>query len=129
MLDASAAVYLATMDVSWPGLSRFALHAPPLMWSEALSGLAQAAHRGDISAPNLDQAVARLELLPVAAVEVDAAHRRSALDIAQQLGWVKTYDAEYVALARSLDCSLLTTDRRLQRGAERIVDVVGPSDL
>jgi len=45
------------------------------------------------------------------------------------LGWAKTYDAEYVALARTLECSLLTTDRRLQRGAERIVDTVGPSDL
>jgi predicted nucleic acid-binding protein len=99
------------------------------MWSEALAGLAQAAYRGDISAGNLDQALGRLELLPVATVEADAAHRRSALDIAQQLGWAKTYEAEYVALARRLDCSLLTTDRRLQRGAERIVDVVGPSNI
>jgi len=129
VLDASAAVYLAAMDATWSGFDRFVFHAPPLMWSEALSGLSQAAHRGDMSASNLDRAVARLEALPVARSEADASHRRMALDIALQLGWAKTYDAEYVALARTLECSLLTTDRRLQRGAERIVDTVGPSDL
>ncbi len=129
VLDASAALYLAVMDATWPELGRFAFHAPPLMWSEALSGLSQAAYRGEISATNLDRALARLELLPVATSEVDGGHRRSALDIAQQLGWAKTYDAEYVALAKALHCSILTTDRRLQRGAEHVVDVVGPADL
>ena len=129
MLDASAAVYLAAMDGTWSGFDRFAFHAPPLMWSEALSGLAQAAYRGDMTSSDLDRAVARLESLPIATSVVGASHRRIALDVALQLGWAKTYDAEYVALAKTLGCSILTADRRLQRGAERLVDIVGPSEL
>jgi predicted nucleic acid-binding protein len=129
VLDASTAVFLSLMDVPWSGLDRYTFHAPPLMWSEALSGLSQAAHRGQLSTANLERAVRRLEALPVAASDADANHRRSALEIARQLGWAKTYDAEYVALANTLGCSLLTVDLRLQRGAERVIDVVGPSDV
>ncbi|MGH2992705.1 MAG: hypothetical protein ACRDL1_04125 [Solirubrobacterales bacterium] len=38
-------------------------------------------------------------------------------------------DAGYVALARRLECPLLTIDARLKRGAERIVEIVGPTEL
>jgi hypothetical protein len=38
-------------------------------------------------------------------------------------GWAKTYDAEYVALAK------LTVDRRLRRGADRLGFVVTPAEL
>lgn len=129
VLDASAAVHLATMEPRWRGLERYELHAPPLMWSEALSGLAQATYRGDMPASALGTALERLEALPVVTSEADHRHRRAALDITLELGWAKTYDAEYVALARSLGCSLLTTDRRLQRGAERLIDIIEPADV
>jgi predicted nucleic acid-binding protein len=36
--------------------------------------------------------------------------------IADELGWAKTYDANYVALARLLGCKLVTLDAR--SGAE-----------
>jgi predicted nucleic acid-binding protein len=49
--------------------------------------------------------------------------------VAEELGWAKTYDAEYVALARLLDCRLLTVDDRLRRGAGRLVHIVGPTEL
>lgn len=55
--------------------------------------------------------------------------RREAWLIADNLGWAKIYDAEYVALARILDCRLFTVDDRLRRGAARIVEIVGPRDL
>ena len=46
------------------------------------------------------------------------------------LGWAKTYDAEYVALAQILDIPILTRDRRLARGgASRFVRLLGPMDL
>ena len=45
-------------------------------------------------------------------------------DLAIQLGWAKTYDAEFVVLARRLDARLLTIDARLARIAARFVDVV-----
>jgi predicted nucleic acid-binding protein len=129
VLDASAAVYLAVMDGTWSGFARYVVHAPPLMWSETLSGLCQAAHRGEMSEAELDRARGRLEALPVVASTADANHRRDALEIARKLGWAKTYDAEYVALAKTLGCPVLTTDQRLQRGAGRLIDIVGPSDL
>lgn len=117
------------METRWSGLDRYTFHAPPLMWSEALSALAQAAYRREMPASALGTAVERLEALPVRTADADPQHRRAALDIALELGWAKTYDAEYVALARSLRCSLLTTDHRLRRGAERMIDVVAPVDI
>jgi predicted nucleic acid-binding protein len=49
--------------------------------------------------------------------------------VADELGWARTYDAEYVALARSLECRLVTLDERLRRGAGRVVEVIGPADV
>ena len=49
--------------------------------------------------------------------------------IADRLGWAKTYDAEYVALADLLSCRLVTLDARLRRGAQRLGFVVGPDEL
>ena len=46
-----------------------------------------------------------------------------------QLGWMKTYDAEYVALARMARCRLFTVDARLRRGAGHVVQIIGPGDL
>jgi predicted nucleic acid-binding protein len=45
------------------------------------------------------------------------------------MGWAKTYDAQYVALARLLDCKLVTLDERLIRGIERLDIAVRPRDL
>jgi predicted nucleic acid-binding protein len=49
--------------------------------------------------------------------------------VADEFGWAKTYDAEYVALARILDCRLVTTDGRLRRGADRLGFVITPAEL
>lgn len=49
--------------------------------------------------------------------------------IASELGWAKTYDAEYLALARLLDTRVVTLDLRLRRGAERLGLVVTPDEL
>jgi predicted nucleic acid-binding protein len=45
------------------------------------------------------------------------------------MGWAKTYDANYVALARLRDCRLVTLDARLRRGTGRLGLVVGPTEL
>ncbi len=45
------------------------------------------------------------------------------------VGWAKSYDAEYVALARLLACPLLTADARLRRGAARGIQTMAPVDL
>src|ERR1700730_6438774 len=49
--------------------------------------------------------------------------------LADELGWAKTYDAEYCALAAILDCRLLTLDGRLRRGADGLGFVVTPDEL
>ncbi|MEA2234260.1 MAG: hypothetical protein QOD83_4076 [Solirubrobacteraceae bacterium] len=49
--------------------------------------------------------------------------------VADELGWAKTYDANYVALARILDCRLVTLDARLRRGTARLGVVICPTEL
>jgi predicted nucleic acid-binding protein len=52
-----------------------------------------------------------------------------AWDLADRMGWAKTYDAHYVALADHLGCKLLTLDERLIRGIARLGLAVRPRDL
>ncbi|MFN2521664.1 MAG: type II toxin-antitoxin system VapC family toxin, partial [Candidatus Limnocylindria bacterium] len=49
--------------------------------------------------------------------------------LADALGWAKTYDAEYLALAQLLGCRVVTLDGALQRGAARLDLVVGLHQL
>jgi len=52
-----------------------------------------------------------------------------AWSLADEMGWAKTYDAEYVALARLLGCRLVTLDRKLRTATVRYGFVVSPSEL
>lgn len=45
------------------------------------------------------------------------------------MGWAKTYDAEYLALAELLKCRFVTLDARLRRGADRLGYVVSPGEI
>lgn len=113
------------------GFDRFAgrrLVAPPLMWSEARSTLHEAAWRNEIPLEDARETHDRLEHAPVERREHDELGPE-ALRIAEELGWAKTYDAEYVALARLLGCRLVTLDARLHRGAARLGLVVAPSEV
>lgn len=49
--------------------------------------------------------------------------------MADEFGWAKTYDAEYVALALLLKCRLVTVDARLRRATERLGITIGPTEL
>jgi len=42
--------------------------------------------------------------------------------VADRLGWAKTYDAEYLALARVLKCRLLTSDAKLKAAGLPVVN-------
>ena len=51
----------------------------------------------------------------------DAVLRRRAWDLAEQLAWAETYDAEHVALTQLQAGALVTLDAELARRAEGIV--------
>jgi predicted nucleic acid-binding protein len=45
------------------------------------------------------------------------------------MGWTRTYDAEYCALAELLDCELVTTDGRLRAAGQRLGYVFTPAEM
>lgn len=102
--------------------------APPLARPEALSALHELVWRGVVPTDMVDMALGRLERAPVKISEPKGL-AREAWRVTEEFGWVKTYDAEYVAMARLLDCRLLTIDGRLRRGTARLGFVIGPRDL
>lgn len=128
VLDASTAVQAALSADGFDRLRTMDLAAPPLLWSEALSTLREHLWRGDISREQAE--ASRLSLLgaPISRRAPRALYIE-AWRIASELGWAKTHDAEYVALARLLGCPLLTLDARLRRGAARLANVIGPTEL
>ena len=128
VIDASVALSAALTRDGFMRLADHDLVAPPLMWSEAVSTLREHAWRGDVSTDQADRSLQSLLAAPIRRRAPRALHAES-WRIAGELGWAKTYDAEYVALARLLDCRLLTRDARLRRGAARLVDAIGPADL
>jgi len=104
------------------------LVAPALLWSEAGSALHELVWRGEITAADGDAAREALEECPVRRID-DQRLGGEVWRAADELGWAKTYDAEYVGLARLLACRVVTLDARLRRGADRLGLVVSVSEL
>ncbi|MGH2752297.1 MAG: type II toxin-antitoxin system VapC family toxin [Actinomycetota bacterium] len=99
-----------------------------MLWSETTAALRQAAFRGSVTGAEAFIALNRFISSPI--------ERRSprrlyleAWNLAAQLGWAKTYEAEYIALARLLNSPLLTKDGRLKRRAVRVAEIIGPTEL
>ncbi|MGI8658487.1 MAG: type II toxin-antitoxin system VapC family toxin [Candidatus Limnocylindria bacterium] len=128
VVDASVALSAALTRDGFARIAHQDLVAPPLMWSEAVSALREHAWRGDISAAQAAASLAALMGAPIRKRAPRGLHAE-AWRIAEQLGWAKTYDAEYVALARLLKCRLLTRDDRLRRGAARVIESIGPMEI
>lgn len=128
VVDAGVALGACAAADGFSELGEHELVAPALMWSEAISALHEQLWRGLVDAEDAEGVRARLDRAPVRA----RAPRRlgaEAWRIAGELGWAKTYDAEYVALASLSSCQLVTVDGRLRRGADRLGIVVLPSEL
>jgi predicted nucleic acid-binding protein len=101
---------------------------PPLLWSETTAALRQAAFRRSVTEVDASAALARFISSPIGRRSPRRLYEEAWV-LAAQLGWAKTYDAEYVALARLLDCPLLTTDGRLKRRTAHLAEVIGPTEL
>jgi predicted nucleic acid-binding protein len=128
VLDANVVIPACTLDRGFRRFGRQALVAPPFMWSEARSSLHEAVWRGELREDAGLRALGRLESSPVEArIHPDVG--AEAWRIADELGFAKTYDAEYLALAGLLGCRLVTLDGRLRRGAAKLGFVIGPGEL
>ena len=128
MVDANVVVRACLEIEGFGPLAAHELAAPALLASEALNALREGAWRGEISPELADLARRRLAAIPVRLERpTDLAER--AWTIAETLGWAKTYDAEYVALAQILDCPLVTLDAKLLRGAGHLVRIIGPAEF
>jgi predicted nucleic acid-binding protein len=128
VIDASAAVQSSLASDGFGLLRGEDLVAPGLLWSEALSVLHELSWRGTVSPTLASEALGRFVAAPIA-IRRPARLAEEAWRIADELGWAKTYDAEYLALARLLRCRLLTLDGRLRRRASSVVEIVGPTEL
>jgi len=128
VIDASVVLPACSSPDGFDIFGRQDLIAPPLLWSQSRSALHEALFRKEISET---QALRTLEALDQAPVRART-HRglgRRAWNLATELGWAKTYDAEYLALADLLNCRFVTLDARLRRGVARLGFVVSPTEL
>ena len=118
VVDCGVVLKLARDDVDVA--TKHTLLAPTLLRSQALSVLHEAVHRGEI-APD----AAREQLARVRAIKIrlfgDAVLQRRAWEIADELGWTGTYDAEYIALTQLQADAFVTLDKDLARQVEGVV--------
>jgi len=97
------------------------LVAPTLVRSQALAATYQAARRGEISPAEGRARVQRINSLKVRFLG-DKVLQATAWQIAEQLGWKTTYDAEYVALTRLQADAFITADSDLARAVSGVVE-------
>jgi predicted nucleic acid-binding protein len=118
VVDAGVAIHLASeaIDVS----PEHELLAPTLLRSETLSALHEAVARGELSA---DEGLERHRRISQMRIRLlgDAVLRRRAWQVADELGWDKTYQAEYVALTQLQADAFITMDDDLKRSLQGIV--------
>src|SRR5919202_1036069 len=97
------------------------LLAPTLLRSQTLSALHEAVNAGELSAEAARQQLRRVNAMPIRLLG-DAVLRRRAWEIADELGWAETYDAEYIALTQLQADALVTLDADLARRVQGVVE-------
>jgi predicted nucleic acid-binding protein len=120
VVDAGAVLHLARAEIEVSNAHE--LLAPTLLRSQTLSALHEAVQRGDIAAavardlmPRIGPPGMRIRLLG------DAVLRRRAWELADQLGWASTYNAEYIALTQLQADAFVTMDAELADSVEGVV--------
>jgi predicted nucleic acid-binding protein len=128
VVDASVAVAAVHTPVGFARFRDHELVAPPLMPVEASSVLHELAWREAITTAHAATMLKRLVEAPVD-LRAPTGLIEAAWDLADSLGWAKTYDAQYVALAQLLGCRLVTLDERLIRGVARLDIAIRPREI
>jgi predicted nucleic acid-binding protein len=118
VVDTSAVLHLASTEVEVS--EEHELLAPTLLRSQTLSVLHEAVQRGEVPADVARELLARIQRMPIRLLG-DAVLRRRAWEVADQLGWTSTYDAEYVALTLLQADAFVTLDAELARAVKDIV--------
>src|SRR5262249_12072570 len=118
VVDCGVVLRLARDEINVP--AKRELLAPTLLRSQTLSALYGAVHRGEIAHDVAREGLRRIGAMPLRLLG-DAVLRRRAWEIAEQLGWADTYDAEYVALTQLQADALVTLDAKLARQVKGLV--------
>jgi predicted nucleic acid-binding protein len=126
VIDAGVAIHLASAGTEVP--SRHQLLAPTLLRSQVLSLLHEAVQRGDIPAAAAREQLARINAMPIRLLG-DGVLRRRAWDLAGELGWASTYNAEYIALTQLQADAFVTLDGELARSVEGVVRTAAIAEL
>jgi predicted nucleic acid-binding protein len=122
VVDAGVVLHLASAEIEVPGAHE--LLAPTLLRSQTLSALHEAVQWGEILAGVARDRLTRIGRMPIRLLG-DAVLRRRAWDLADQLGWASTYNAEYVALTQLQADAFVTLDAELARSVQGIVTTAG----
>jgi predicted nucleic acid-binding protein len=118
VVDCGVVLHLASEGIEVP--PEHELLAPTLLRSQTLSALHEAVHRGEMPPGVGRDQLARIRVMPIRLLG-DAVLRRRAWDLAEELGWAETYDAEYIALTQLQADAFVTLDTELARQVEGIV--------
>ena len=119
VVDANVALTASAQVGGWAAFEGEELVGPPLLWPEVRSTLHRAVAQGKVSHELATQALIRFDS-GVVHEKNPRGLGQEVWRIADRLGWAKTYDAEYLALASLLQTAVVTFDRRMLKAAERL---------
>jgi predicted nucleic acid-binding protein len=88
-----------------------------------LSLLYQAVQRGEMTKMDAERLLIHVRGLRIRLLG-DRVLQKAAWNVADQLGWPDTYNAEYVALTRLHADAFITADRQLAHAVQELVTVV-----
>jgi predicted nucleic acid-binding protein len=104
------------------------LVAPTLLRSQLLSLLYQAVNRGEMTKMDAQRQLDYVRRLQIRLLG-DRALQGLAWNVAEQLGWSDTLDAEYVALTQLQADAFITLDRQLADAVRNLVTVASVEAL
>lgn len=118
VIDPGAVLQIVTTDLEVS--KKHELLAPTLLRSQTLSMLREAVSRGEIGPQEAWELHVRIGKMSMRLLG-DLVLRRRAWELADQLGWASTYDAEYIALTQLQADAFITLNQDLARSVSGLV--------